>query len=234
MKCVQDFTGPIADETEGLRELRIELAMAAPLTVSPVKPVKFEIEIMADLMQMDQRDRMIEMMGIVADRDNPPGAQEIVDEANKKTEEFVASLNTETLTQAQTIYRKRMAAILTALNTPMPYAEKYSQLKKLCDDFDQDDPASRVAGAFMANMAKIYTLRIRSDAHANAILAAVDICLQRAESGELPATLPAGLPKDPFSGEDFEYERTDEGFVLRCRGKDLETSETSEYAFVIE
>jgi len=28
------------------------------------------------------------------------------------------------------------------------------------------------------------------------------------------------LPKDLFSGEDFEYEKNDDGFVLRCRGKD--------------
>ena len=64
MKCVQDFTGQIVDETEGLRELRGVLAMAAPLTVSPIRPLKFEVEIMADLMQVDQRDRMLDMMGI--------------------------------------------------------------------------------------------------------------------------------------------------------------------------
>ena len=116
----------------------------------------------------------------------------------------------------------------------MPYAEKYSQLKKLCDDFDQDDPASRVAGAFVANMAKIYTLRIRGDAHANAILAAVDLCLQRAETGKLPTALPTGLPKDPFSGKDFQYERTETGFTLRCQAKDPTKDTTHEYAFTLK
>jgi hypothetical protein len=208
--------------------------MAAPMTVSPVKPLKIEVEIMTDLMQINHRDRITEMMGIVADRDDPPSVEEVIDEANKKTEEFVASLNTETLTQAQAIYRERVAAILTALNAPMPYAEKHARLKKLCDDFDQDDPAARVAGAFMANIAKVYTIRVRSDARANAILAGLDICLVRAESGELPATLPADLPKDPFSGQDFEYERTDGGFVLRCRAKDLDKGTIQEFQFAVK
>lgn len=234
MQCVQDIIGHIANEAEGLRELRNELAMAAPLTVSPIKPLKIEVEIMADLMQMGKRDKMIEMMGVVGDKDDPPGVEEVVDEANKKTKEFIASLNTETLKRAEAMYRQRVAATLIAWNTPMSYAQKYPQLKKLCDDFDRNDPAARVAGAFMANMAKIYTIGVRSDAHANAILAGVEICLARARSGRLPGTLPEGLPKDAFSGQDFEYKRTDDGFVLRCRKPDLDKNETYEYAFVVK
>ncbi len=233
MQCIQDFTGRIADDTEGLRALKNELALAAPLTVSPVRPLKIEVEIMADLMQVDKRDKMLEAIGVSAGNVDPEDAEEIVNEADK-TEAFVAALDAETLKRARMIYRERMAAILTMLNTPMAYAEKYSRLKKLCDDFEQDDPASRVAGEFTANMAKIYTLRIRSDAHANAVLAAVDLCLHRAGTGNLPETLPAGLPIDPFSGEAFEYERTDTGFVLRCQAKDPEDETIHEYVFTLK
>jgi hypothetical protein len=41
----------------------------------------------------------------------------------------------------------------------------------------------------------------------------------------LPETLPDYLPKDPFSGQDFEYEITEKGFVLRCRAKDILASQ---------
>ena len=61
--------------------------------------------------------------------------------------------------------------------------------------------------------------------------AGVAVCLKRAETGALPQVLPEGLPKDPFSGQDFQYERKGAGFVLRCRGKDLAKNKTYEYAF---
>ena len=30
------------------------------------------------------------------------------------------------------------------------------------------------------------------------------------------------MPKDRYSREDFEYEVTEDGFILRCRGKDID------------
>ncbi len=234
MKCVQDIIGQIADDAECLQALRHELTMAAPLTVSPIEPLKIEVEIMADLMQVDKRNKMIEAMGIGLDNDAPQGVEDIVDDLEKERKAFIASLDAKTLKQARTIYRERIAAMLTTLNTPMPYAEKYQRLKKLSTDFNQDDPASRVAGAFTGNMANVYTIRVRNDTHANALLAGLDICLQRAESGKLSTTLPEGLPKDPFSGQDFQYELTDKGFTLRCQTKDPVKDIVHEYAFTVK
>jgi hypothetical protein len=48
----------------------------------------------------------------------------------------------------------------------------------------------------------------------NNIRAAVGIYLIFAKTGRLPEKLPEHLPKDPFTGEDFIYRITDEGFVL--------------------
>jgi hypothetical protein len=42
------------------------------------------------------------------------------------------------------------------------------------------------------------------------------------------------LPKDLFSGEDFEYEKKDDGFVLRCRAKDLGKDKIHEYEFKLK
>jgi len=41
-----------------------------------------------------------------------------------------------------------------------------------------------------------------------------------AETGRLPETLPAYSSKDPYSGQEFEYEITATGFLLGCRAKD--------------
>ncbi len=46
--------------------------------------------------------------------------------------------------------------------------------------------------------------------------------LSRAKTGQLPDALPPGLPNDAFSGKDFEYAKTKDGFTLRCPGTDLD------------
>lgn len=67
-----------------------------------------------------------------------------------------------------------------------------------------------------------YTEQYRAEL--NALKAAIEIYLIRAQKGNLPDSLLGGLPKDPFSGKDFEYETTDDGFILRCRARDIEAS----------
>lgn len=56
----------------------------------------------------------------------------------------------------------------------------------------------------------------------NAAKAAIEIYLIRAKTGELPDALPGGLPKDPYTCRDFGYDITDEGFALRCQGKQFQ------------
>ena len=79
-----------------------------------------------------------------------------------------------------------------------------------------------------------YTLGIRGKSNFNAIRAAIGIYIIKAKTGKLPDTLPAGLPKDLFSGKDFEYEKTADGFILRCQGKDLSKDMFHEYEFKVE
>jgi hypothetical protein len=63
---------------------------------------------------------------------------------------------------------------------------------------------------------------------------AVEIYLIKAKTGRLPDEFPAGSPKDLFSDEDFEYEKKNSGFVLRCRGKDLLKDKIHEYEFKVK
>ena len=93
------------------------------------------------------------------------------------------------------------------------------------------NPASRTAGAFMPALTKILALKTRAEAHANAIKAGIEVLLDRARTGQLADTLPAGLPKDSFSGENFKYEKTKEGFILHCRDKELDKDKQNQYEF---
>ena len=233
-QCMQDVIGQAANDAELLRWLKTELATAEAWPISPVRPMRIEVEIMTDQMRPEKRDKLMEIMGVSGDS-APEDAGDLVEAANKEIADFIAALDAETLARARALYRERVTSMLTVMNSPAAYAERYAQLKRLSDDFDPNDPASRVAGAFMPAMGRIYTLRVRSEAYANATTAGVDICLRKAESGKLPAALPAGLPKDPFSGRDFEYELTDGGFVLRCRAKENSGEDkVNEYAFTVK
>jgi hypothetical protein len=62
----------------------------------------------------------------------------------------------------------------------------------------------------------------------------IELLLAQAQTGTLPERLPANMLKDPFSGQDYAYEKTSTGFVLRCQGKDLDKDTTYEYPFTVK
>jgi len=218
-KCMQDVIGQAAGDEELMQWLKNELATSSVYTLSPVKPLKIELEIVTDLMQMDNIEKLAR---ILADSDEKKMA-DIINKADKKT-----------LEQASRLYSERIKSSLTVLSTPMRYEQAHSQLKQLANNFDPNDPASAAAGAFIPALARILTLKTRTETHANALKAAIDICITRAKTGRLPDALPTGLPKDTFSDKDFKYEKTKDAFVLRCRGKDLDKDEIYEYEFKVK
>jgi hypothetical protein len=63
----------------------------------------------------------------------------------------------------------------------------------------------------------LYKSQVEHSAQINSVKAAVEIYLIVAKTGRLPKMLPEGLPKDPYTGRDFLYEITNEGFALRCQ-----------------
>jgi hypothetical protein len=218
-KCMQDVMGQAAGDVELLRWLGGELATDPGKELSAARPLKIEMEIVLDLMQMDKIDRLAK---VLAETDA------------KKLKEIVAAADEEILAQARQVYGERATAVLKTFSMSLPYEEAHARLKKAATGFDPNDRVSAAVGAFMPAMSRVYTLKIKAEAQANAVKAGVEICLARAKSGRLPKTLPEGLPKDAFSGEDFEYKLTDDGFVLRCRKPDLDKNETYEYAFVLK
>ena len=83
-------------------------------------------------------------------------------------------------------------------------------------------------------LSRIASLDIRNRTHFNAVKTALNLYIIRAKTGQLPDELPADMPKDMFSGEEFEYEKTNDGFVLRCQGKDLSKDEIYQYEFKVK
>lgn len=217
--CMEDVIGRAWNDATLLRWLRSELAKPPMREISPVRPFQIEREIVMDLMRTERVRELASTLG---------GELE-----QKEAERVAAGANEQVLGRARRMYSERVQEMLDVLAGPMSYREAHSQLRQLKDDSDPADPASVLAGAFAPAMSRVYGSKIRTESHANAVRAGIGICLHRAETGKLPATLPPGLPKDLFSGEDFEYRRTDNGFVLRCRAKDLDKDLVHEYAFTL-
>lgn len=218
--CMEDVVVRAWNDATLLRWLRSELAKPPVRVISPVRPFQIEREIVTDLMRMERVRELASALG---------GELE-----QKEAGQIAARANEQVLGRARRIYSERVQEMLDVLNGPLSYREVHSRLKQLKDGSDSDDPASRLVGTFAPAMHSVYGSKIRTVAHANALRAGLEICLLRVETGKLPASLPPGLPKDPFSGEDFEYERTDRGFILRCRAEDLDKDLIHEYAFTLK
>jgi hypothetical protein len=216
---MDDVVGQAVGDAPLLEWLKRELAMGSGHEVSPIRPLKFEREIALDTLRMDKVEKLVDLL---AESDE------------KKRAEVRARASEEELARGRRVYSERMTSMLDILGADLPYEEAAPEMERLSDDFDPNAPGEWAAGALMPTIGRIYTLTTRSVSDARAIRIGVEICLQKAKTGKLPAALPAGSPKDPFSGEDYVYERMDDGFVLRCRRKEFRTERLNEYVFSVK
>jgi len=137
--------------------------------------------------------------------------------------------------QNRDYYTNYMASAQAALSASETYEQIYTKLKKLDERLRDvaEEPGSVMAAALAPAVWRIYAQDIRAKTYSNAIRTAIDVYIIKAETGQLPDALPAGLPKDLFSGKDFEYEKKDAGFVLRCQARDLLKDVVHEYEFKV-
>jgi len=126
-------------------------------------------------------------------------------------------------------YNDFLNSVIRVFGSEMPYEEKYTELQRLTEDLEVEYssyPTVVQIVIFCADyVLPLYSQNVQLISRMNALRAAVEIYIISAQTGQLPEILPANLPKDPFSGQDFEYEITEKGFVLRCRAKDIHASQ---------
>jgi len=180
-------------------------------------------------MFQSQLDKLKKLLEIVSGGPVKAGSKEAVQ---------LRSVDQATIDKNRAYYIKHMDTLQTILSTPMNYAKVYSELKKLNEqphkDLAENNTDAYLTSILAAGYGKIVSNEISSKTLTNAVRAAIEIYIQKAKTGQLPGTLPTGLPKDLFSGKDFRYEKTTNGFTLRCRGKDLNKNETYSYEFKVK
>jgi hypothetical protein len=223
-KCMREVIGMAAGDKELLKWFRNELVTSDNYLLTVVRPLKIEIELVTDLMQMENAEKLAQVL-------TNSGIGAVTDSNQKNVSEIAKAIDKKTLDQAGRIYSERMNSALELLSTDIQYESAEAKLKQLSDDFDPNNPAEALAGTFMPAFAKIYSQDTMRRTSLNATFAAIEICLNRIKTGKLPDELPAGLPKDLFSDRDFDYEKSDNGFILRCPGRD---SDIYEFKFKIK
>ena len=186
---------------------------------------EYERELSLEKMQPDKLKELIE---IVIGEPVKPGSKE-AEQLRKADKNF--------LDKNRAYYINHMDAVQTILSTPMNYEKAYIELTKLNEQPKKDlaeNTDATLTSIVSPPYQKIYNNETRAKTFSNAVRAAVEVYITKAKTGQLPETLPTGLPKDLFSGKDFRYEKTADGFTLRCRGKDLDKNETYSYEFKVK
>ena len=147
-------------------------------------------------------------------------------------------------------YAEFLEASLAVMQGDLPYPNKIAELKRLEEEIRNlygDNPAAQrmmlthpdrmlgfsIALACTTELAGVYERHVRQITHVNALTAGIDIHLVNARQGRLPETLPEGLPKDPFTGRDFHYERGEDGFTLSPPDEAIRRDAYSSYRFKV-
>lgn len=158
---------------------------------NPESFMEWKAELAAkSFMAGSQREEMVKILNLTY--------EQLIDHAQKSSTDFVNSF-------------------VRVLDSDLSYEDKCKELQKLVDNLRKSftDP-TKIMFVTDRLVDLYYRFQIRHDAYYNALRAAMEVYLIKAETGQLPKSYPAGLPKDPYSDNDFKYEITRDGFVLSC------------------
>ncbi len=230
-KCIADILSKIPDDLETLVWLQGQIGR-----VSSTLP-RVEAALARGELEVCLQDMRRERIGVLLEQltqDNQCDPNSSVDQ---KVIEQLRRIQREDETyfeKSRAYYTSYMAKVLAAFE--LPYPQVHEELTKLAEQKEKDaneKPEAVLAHIVSPAIAKMSSNRASRDTLFNATKAAIDIYIIKAKTGKLPDELPAGLPKDMFSGKDFIYEKTADGFVLKCQGEDLDKKVVHQYEFKV-
>jgi hypothetical protein len=214
LRTAQHVLGVMPPDVDSLTWFRGQLAAVQGAPPSFAKTLQADFESVLDRMRTDPvllaklRNRLVEK---AEDEEAKKIARNLTDE--------------QLLSRAREPYERFLDSILRVLDSDMTYEQRYAEIQRLTNKLMEEyasDPAAAQVILWCATdtvIAEQYPRYVGHIAHFNGLRAAVEIYLVAAKTGRLPEKLPDYLPKDPFTGRDFVYEITDDGFALRCQGK---------------
>jgi len=131
-------------------------------------------------------------------------------------------------------YKQVVSRMQIAYELPYPEAkQKLEEIYKEAENTAREKPEAVITKVLLPATNRVLTIDTRNKTQFNAVLAGIEIYIIKIKTGKLPDELPAGLPKDLFSGKDFLYAKTDAGFTLTGQGKDLDDDIVQQYEFKV-
>jgi hypothetical protein len=141
------------------------------------------------------------------------------------------------LESSQKYYVEFMVALRAVIEETVPFDTKYGQIKRLDEQVMSDtktNPNAVFAAIFRPKLNQICALTTLVQSGDNLLRTAIQLYKTKAQTGSLPEALPTGLPKNMFTDKDFDYEKTDEGFILRLQTKECGRDEPDEFHFKVK
>ena len=219
-QCITDILPQISDKPDMLIWLKNQIDDVSQKLPSLKASVNRDLRICAQDIRREKIENIFEMLG----KDVPEKQRQII--RNGDDAFFKAS---------KEYFLEYLSDCLTAVD--LPYPQSYKQLVKLGEKpgiESKKNPNAIIAAHFATATDRVVCVDIKARTHFNAIKTALNLYIMRVKASRLPDSLPIGLPRDLFSGKDFEYEKTKDVFILRCRSKDLSKDEIYQYEFKLK
>jgi hypothetical protein len=221
-KCIVDILPQVSGDCETLEWLRVRLADISSRCPSIKEATAKEAEL--DSHSINREGTLLFIEGDPCDL--PKDKRDQILQILQKNDEF--------FTRAREYFQSVMAKMQSAFD--LPYAEAIQEFEDLHQDVEKaaaEKSEAEITLFLFPAISRCCRIDIEGKTHLNAVLAGIEIYIIRAKTGKLPDELPAGLPKDMFSGKDFLYEKTNAGFVLNGQGKDLNKDIVQKYEFKV-
>jgi hypothetical protein len=210
-RCIASILPRISDDSEMLNWLRVRLTDVSSRCPSMREATAKEAEV--DGHSINREGILYCIEGDPCDL--PKDKRDPILQVLQENDEFFA--------RAREYFQSVMARMQSAFD--LPYAEAMQEFEDLHQEVEKaaaEKSEAKITMFLFPAIGRCCMIDTRGKTHLNAVLAGIDIYLIKAKTGKLPDELPAGLPKDMFSGKDFLYEKTDVGFILKCQVKDLD------------
>jgi len=226
-KCIQDILSTKNFDLDKLQYLREQLDDLD----NRAQPMQFYLDTEREVMAMYMTtERMKEILSFCDEWDMPESQKISLRELILAADEQFCQRNAD-------YYNEYWTNIFSSFD--LSYPQAYLKLKKIDEELAKEvnvnkNPDAILTCTLAPATQKIHNLDVQRKTFSNALKTALEIYIINAQTGRLPDSLPSGLPNDLFSGKPFEYEKTDDGFILRCQGKDLDKDEIHEYEFKVK
>ena len=219
-QCIMEILPQISDNPDMLIWLKNQIYDVSERFPSVKVSINGDLRIFSQDINKEKTEYILKMAG----DDIPKDKRKII----RNADEAFFKANKE-------YFLDYLSTCLTAVD--LPYPQSYEQLEKSAKKpaiESKKNPDAIMSTFLTPALSRILCLDLKTRTQFNAVKTALNLYIIRAKSVQLPDELPADLPKDLFSGKDFEYEKIKDGFVLRCQGKDLSKDKIYEYEFKVK